>query len=326
MEASQDQDRAQILVVDDDPSAAANTRSILLELGYAVTVANGWADALRAFDPDHTDLVIMDAVMPKVDGLKLTRLLRDQSKSYVPTVFLTGLRSREVREQCINAGADDFLTKPVDHLELRVRLTAMLRIRALTKALEDKSREFERAARTDSLTGIGNRRVFDEQIVAEISRSVRYGRPMALLMFDLDEFKAVNDQHGHLAGDALLALFGKVLREQLRVSDLPSRYGGEEFMVIAPETTAEQAQVLAARVRNDFAQRSVEVSAAGAQTVSVGIASTDVLDGKLERKTLVLAADAALYRAKARGRNRVEIGGGAATTDRRHGGELDRDD
>ncbi|WP_052554360.1 GGDEF domain-containing response regulator [Enhygromyxa salina] len=300
--------RAQILVVDDDPAAATATSSILLEFGHAVTVAHGWTDALRAFDPSSTDLVLMDAVMPNVDGLKLTRLLREQSASYVPMVFLTGLTSKEVREQCINAGADDFLTKPVDPLELRVRLKAMLRIRALTKALEDKSREFERAARTDSLTGVGNRRVFDERIMVELSRATRHQRPLSLLMFDLDHFKAVNDRFGHMAGDQLLALFGQVLRDQLRVTDIPCRYGGEEFMIIAPETTADQAKVLAERVRRVFARSAAELKT-GPQTVSVGIAGTDMIEGRPDREVLVLTADAALYRAKGRGRDRVEVGG-----------------
>ncbi|MEM7160128.1 MAG: diguanylate cyclase [Myxococcota bacterium] len=308
--APRESEPAQILVVDDDPTAAAGTASILIELGHAVTVAHGWTDALRAFDPLATDLVLMDAVMPNVDGLKLTRLLREQSQSYVPFVFLTGLTSNEVREQCIDAGADDFLTKPVDRIELRVRLKAMLRIRALTKAIENKSRELERAARTDPLTGVGNRRVFDERLVAEIARSRRHGRPLALLMFDIDHFKAVNDGYGHVAGDKLLELFGTVLQEQVRASDLACRYGGEEFMVIAPETTAEQARSLAERIRRSFGERSVEIQAGGPQSVSVGIAGSDIMeDVPVERRSLVIAADAALYRAKARGRDRVEVGG-----------------
>lgn len=308
MKPNADQARAQILVIDDDPAATAATSSILLELGYSVTVAHNWTEALRAFDPKTTDLVLMDAVMPNVDGFKLTRMLREQSTTYVPMVFLTGLTSHEVREHCINAGADDFLTKPIDRLELRVRLKAMLRIRALTQALEDKSREFERAARTDSLTGVGSRRAFDERIVVEIARATRHKRPLALLMFDLDHFKAVNDGFGHMAGDKLLALFGKVLREQLRVTDIPCRYGGEEFMIIAPETTADKSQVLAERVREVFAESAVELTT-GPQTVSVGIADTQVLEGKANRNALVLAADAALYRAKAKGRDRIELGG-----------------
>src|SRR5690606_18805627 len=140
MKPLQDLERARILVVDDEPVVADSTATILRELGHDVTVVHRWTDALRAFDPLATDLVLMDAVMPNMDGLKLTRLLRDQSQSYVPTVFLTGLRSTEIRVQCINAGADDFLTKPVDPLELRVRIKAMLRIRALTRALEEKTR------------------------------------------------------------------------------------------------------------------------------------------------------------------------------------------
>lgn len=302
-------ERAHILVVDDEPVVAARTASILVELGHAVTVAHNWTDALRAFDPGQTDLVLMDAVMPNVDGLKLTRLLRDQSESYVPTVFLTGIRSAELREQCIDAGADDFLNKPVDRLELRVRLKAMLRIRALTRALEDKTHQLERAARTDPLTGLGNRRIFEERLRVEVARSLRHGPPLALLMFDIDHFKALNDAHGHLVGDGMLEMFGRILRVETRTSDLPCRYGGEEFVVIAPETTSRQATTLAERIRLVFRAMSVTIEPKTVQTVSVGIAGSDRLPGSLEGKALLAAADEALYRAKGQGRDRVEVGG-----------------
>jgi two-component system, cell cycle response regulator len=310
MKPLRDLERANILVVDDEPSAAEETAAILRELGHVATVALRWTDALRAFDPLATDLVLMDAVMPNMDGLKLTRLLREQSRSYVPTVFLTGQRSVELREQCINAGADDFLTKPVDRLELRVRLKAMLRIRALTRELEDKTRELERTTRTDPLTGVGNRRIFDERLVAEVARTIRHGRPLALLMFDLDHFKQVNDRFGHLVGDSLLELFGGILRLELRASDLPCRYGGEEFLVIAPETTAAQARSFAERIRLAFRDRSTSVGSGAAHTVSVGIAASDLLPLPLEGRALLVMADDALYRAKAGGRDRVEVGGG----------------
>lgn len=309
MKPLQDLECARILVVDDEPVVAESTATILRELGHDVTVAHRWTDALRAFDPLLTDLVLMDAVMPNMDGLKLTRLLREQSQSYVPMVFLTGLRTAEIRTQCANAGADDFLTKPVDALELRVRVKAMLRIRALTRALEDKTRELERAARTDPLTGVGNRRIFDERLVAELARTRRHGRPLALLMFDLDHFKQINDRFGHLMGDDLLALFGAILREDLRVSDLPCRYGGEEFLLIAPETTGEKARAIAERVRLKFRTRSAAVGTGSPQTVSVGISASDVLEVELTERSLLAAADDALYRAKELGRDRVEVGG-----------------
>lgn len=306
MKPPRDLERANILVVDDEPNAAEQAASILRELGHAATVAHSWTDAVRAFDPQVTDLVLMDAVMPNMDGLKLTRLLREQSRSYVPVVFLTGQRSAELRDQCIDAGADDFLNKPIDRFELRVRLKAMLRIRALTRALEDKTRELERAVRTDPLTGLGNRRLFDERLVAEVARTRRHGHPLALLMFDLDHFKQVNDRSGHLAGDELLALFGELLREGLRASDLPCRYGGEEFVIIAPDTTAERALIVAERVRLAFRTRS-SAEAVGPQTVSVGICASDVLEVGLSERALLAAADDALYRAKDGGRDRVEV-------------------
>jgi diguanylate cyclase (GGDEF)-like protein len=126
-------------------------------------------------------------------------------------------------------------------------------------------------------------------------------------MFDLDRFKQVNDRFGHLVGDDLLALFGAILREDLRASDLPCRYGGEEFLLIAPETTAEQARIVAERIRLKFRERSSVVGAGGPQTVSVGISASDVLEVPLSERALLAAADDALYRAKDRGRDRVEV-------------------
>ncbi|MCA9710206.1 MAG: diguanylate cyclase [Myxococcales bacterium] len=309
MKALPEPERAHILVVDDDPAAAAVTAAVLIDLGHSVTVAHSWTEALRLFDPTQTDLVLMDAVMPNVDGLKLTGLLRERSESYVPTVFLTAIRSVDLREQCIDAGADDFLHKPVDPTELRVRLKAMLRIRALTRALEDKSRELERAALTDPLTGVGNRRFFDERLAAEVSRSDRHQRPLSLLMFDIDRFRALNEEHGHLAGDEMLALFGRILRGETRGSDLPCRYGGQEFAIIATETTGRQATALAERIRLVFRAMSITIAPHTVQTVSVGIAGSDCMPSPLQRQDLIGVADEALYRAKELGRDRVEVGG-----------------
>ncbi len=128
-------------------------------------------------------------------------------------------------------------------------------------------------------------------------------------MFDVDHFKAVNDRHGHIVGDGLLSLFGRILRDEVRASDLPCRYGGEEFVILAPETTSEQARCLAERVRLAFREMSITVEPGTTHTVSVGIAGSDRLDGALDGKTLVTAADDALYRAKRQGRDRVEVGG-----------------
>lgn len=303
--AANDDGPAMVLVVDDDEMTAKAIAETVRTLGHDATVATTWTAALRAFSAQRTDLVLMDAVMPTVDGFKLTRLLRARCDAYVPIVFLTGLTDHTAREACVAAGADDFLSKPVDGLELSVRLTAMLRIRSLTRRLEAQTATLAKMARYDALTGVGNRRTFDERLANEIARSRRHDRPLALVMMDIDHFKRVNDEHGHGVGDELLATFGSMLNDITRSCDYPCRYGGEEFAIIATETRTVDAMQLGERVRTQFRERSRSVPAGGVKTVSIGVCGSDVLDGVLNTEEIKQAADTALYRAKQTGRDRV---------------------
>lgn len=296
---------AHVLVVDDDVATANAVAQTVRDLGHRVTVCNGWTDAVRAFGASDIDLVLMDAIMPGVDGFRLTKLLRARSTSYVPIVFLTGLSDRASREQGVAAGADDFLTKPVDPLELKVRLTAMLRIRWLTRDLEARTRALARLASVDALTGVGNRRSFDEALPRELGRATELGRPVSLLILDIDHFKRVNDTFGHTAGDDLLASFGRLLAEVTRSDDVAYRYGGEEFAIIARDTGYANALTLGERIRGAFAGLGERGGRAGPQTVSIGICGTDQFLHRVDAGALIAAADAALYRAKSLGRNCV---------------------
>src|SRR5688572_22004081 len=196
--------RAHILVVDDDHLTASIIADTLKSWGHRPTVCNSWTEAVRVFGAGDVDLVLMDAVMPTVDGFKLTRMLRSRATTYVPIVFLTGLADHATREHGVEAGADDFLAKPLDPLELKVRLTAMLRIRALTRDLEAKTRALARLASVDGLTGVSNRREFDERLPEAIAKRRDGDPPLSLLLLDIDHFKAVNDTFGHAVGDHLL--------------------------------------------------------------------------------------------------------------------------
>jgi two-component system cell cycle response regulator len=296
---------AHVLVVDDDPGSAAAISSTVRDLGHRVTTCHVWTDALRVFTRGDVDLVLMDAVMPGVDGFRLTRLLRSKSTSYVPIVFLTGLADRQAREHGVAAGADDFLTKPVDTLELKVRLTAMLRIRSLTRDLEARSKTLARLATVDALTGVGNRRAFDEQLPRELRAIGPDSRPAALLMLDIDHFKRVNDTFGHTVGDALLGFLGQLLGEASGASTQCFRYGGEEFAIIVRDTDASTSLEVGENIRSAFASRTIRATAAGASTLSIGVASTDQFVRIPDPTSFVAAADAALYRAKALGRNCV---------------------
>ncbi len=286
---------ARILVVDDERFSGESVAGMLTDLGHQPTVATDWASALDSFNA-RTDLVLLDLVMPGVDGLKLAALMRERSESYVPIVFLTGRSDDESKERALLAGGDDFLVKPVSRLELRVRVTAMLRIRRLTQRLHAR-------AHVDPLTSVGNRRAFDEALQRRCAESTRYRRSFSLVLLDVDYFKQVNDTYGHAVGDEVLMILADVLRDGVRSTDQLFRYGGEEFAVLAPETEIEGALTLAERLRVGF-RLATRRCPAGRQTLSAGVASTNGT-GAFDRRRLLKAADDALYRAKGAGRDRV---------------------
>lgn len=301
-------ERANVLVIDDDPTSAERLKEAVERFHHRARVALTWTEAVRVFSSEHIDIVLMDAVMPTVDGYKLTKIFRNRSKSYVPIVFTTALNDLNSRERCVTAGADDVLTKPVDPSELNLRLTAMLRIRKLTLELEARRGEMETIAMRDQLTGLLNRRAFDDNLRNEIARARRYGRPLGLMVVDIDLFKRVNDTQGHDRGDELLSQLGHLMLSQVRAPDMAFRYGGEEFVILTPETESKLAINLAERIRLGFKTRSSSLPT-GTQTLSIGIADTSMLDRSREitGRRLFKLADAALYGAKRGGRNRVEV-------------------
>lgn len=296
---------AKVLVVDDDKPGSAQVAKMIEKLGHEALLAHAWTQALQLFTAHEFDLVLMEAVMPSVDGYKLTRILRERSGSYVPIVFVTGLSNATARRRAVDAGADDIIQKPVDETELSIRLVSMLRIRRLTKALEDKSEVLARAARYDGLTDLLNRRSLDERLPEEVARARRYGRDLTLMMVDVDHFKNINDTRGHDGGDEVLRTLARVLRSCARATDLVYRYGGEEFLILATETPAAGAVRLAERVRAAFA-------AATGETMSVGVASLSQLAANVDGSALRNTADAALYAAKKAGRDRVCVHGDAS--------------
>ncbi len=312
LRAYTDGDRARpshILIVDDDPAARQFVADLVAREGWTSSTAGDWAEAVRLLDGDTIDLVIVDAMMRSVDGFKLTQLLRSRSRSYVPILMLSSTSDDASREQALAVGVDDIVGKPVNSFELRLRIATLLRIRHLTSALETKTRELEAMARRDPLTGLANRRCLDERLALEVARARRYGRPLGLIMLDIDNFKRVNDDHGHLVGDRLLEFVGGLLRSAVRPSDLACRYGGEEFVVLVSDTRAEHAMVLAERLRGAFEAHSGDLTPAGMQTISGGVSGTDVLGEEPTTDLLLDTADRALYEAKRAGRNRVSCWG-----------------
>jgi len=298
---------ARVLLVDDDRSMLDALAALVAECGHEALVASTWTDALMLFRRARPDLVLLDVMMPTIDGYKLARMLKAEADRFVPIILITGLGDLESKRRGMSAGADDFLSKPVAPLELEIRLNAMLRIQQLTDEIAAANRKLAELATTDPLTRLYNRRALYEHLDREFQRSQRYGNAFAVLLLDIDHFKRVNDTWGHAVGDRVLVAVSQIVRETVRQTDFVGRYGGEEFLVLAPETPHLNARVLAERIR-----ARVEAGTRGggdqrpAVTVSVGVASSDAVRTQ-HFEELIQLADDALYAAKHAGRNRCEM-------------------
>ena len=288
-----------ILVAEDDTATRLVLTATLKKLGHEVSAV---ADGLKAWEAwQHEDytLLISDWLMPEVDGLELCRRIRGvQRMHYTYIVLLTALGGKARYIDAIDAGADDLVTKPFDEDLLDARLRVAERILALHDALRKQ-------ATHDSLTGLWNRGAILDSLQQDIERSVREGSDLSVLMADLDHFKRVNDNHGHPVGDEVLKEAARRMKAALRGYDHIGRYGGEEFLIVAPGAGREHSLALAQRVCSGVGATPMSTSVGPlGVTVSVGVA----LSGeRRDAATLIAAADAALYRAKNAGRNRVEM-------------------
>jgi diguanylate cyclase (GGDEF)-like protein len=300
---------ARLLLVDDDRAVLEHTAQMVADLGFEPLVAGTWSDALRVFRESKPDLVLLDVMMPTIDGYKLAKMLKAEAARFVPIILVTALDDVESKRRGMAAGADDFLSKPVTALELEIRLSAMLRIQLLTRELQEANTKLAELAVTDALTGLQNRRSLYAQLDREFLRAQRYARPLAVIMIDIDRFKDVNDIHGHQVGDKVLRLVADLVRRTVRAADLTGRFGGEELMVLAPETGRETVGVVAERIRAAVEEGSAAAAPGLPQvTVSVGAATTeDATVANFEE--LVQAADASMYEAKRAGRNRCIVAG-----------------
>jgi len=264
------------------------------------------ADALRLHKEARPDLVLCDVMMPHVDGYKLAQMFK-RAASFVPIILLTALEDIDSKRRGLAAGADEFLIKPVNTLELQIRMSSMIRIKRLADELERVNKELAELATIDSLTQVANRRAVEQRLVHEFQRARRYKHPLTCILLDIDHFKKVNDTYGHPVGDKVLIEVAAALREATRNTDMVSRFGGEEFLVLAPETAAAAGGFVADRIRQSIEHRTSQKSDQGlpAVTASLGVASTELAVGN--ESELVARADQALYRAKHEGRNRVVI-------------------
>ena len=312
--ANRNEKQAVILVVDDKPNNRLLLNTYLISAGYEVRFAVTGEEALSSVIKNPPHLIILDVLLPQMNGYEVCRTLKltDHLK-FIPVILVTALHGEEERLKGINAGADDFIGRPINKLELLTRVKSLLRIRRLHEDLEQKIQELERAqlqlqqlAVTDGLTGLYNYPYFKHKLQVEIARSKRHGLPVSLLMMDIDFFKMYNDHFGHPLGDRILRRFSNLLFEHVRQIDILSRYGGEEFALILPGTPRESARIVAEKLRSLIEKSYFPLSEKlpfGRVTMSVGVAGYPE-DAKNDEE-LIRNADQALYRAKKEGRNRT---------------------
>lgn len=289
--------RPRVLVVDDDPDFLRLIKAFLSGEGMLVETLS---DPTRVLDIMHVarpDVILVDVVMPEISGFDVCRVLRSTEQwRELPVLFLTVHSSKSVLRRCYEAGGDDYIEKPVLKQELLARIGVRL----------DRLRLFRERADRDGLTGLPTRRAFVEQLRIRLSEAGRHKKPLSLCLIDLDHFKQVNDTHGHLAGDRVLAAFGRLLGTRFRSMDIRGRWGGEEFVVGFFGEEPDTARMIIGRVQEEFAAMTFTGDRAEPfqLTFSAGI-SCCPRDGRTFEE-LFPVADGKLYESKHRGRNRIE--------------------
>lgn len=305
-----------ILIIEDSKTHLQLLSKYVERLGAVAIQAADGETGIDLFCRERPDLILLDVILPDIDGFKVAQRIRGQENpsDWTPIIFLSSMGKDEDIDKGISAGGDDYLPKPVSETVLNAKIRAMQRIIqmrtslvVLTRKLDTANQELKRLSSSDGLTGIANRRFFDEYLSVEWRRARRNTTSLALLMCDVDHFKLFNDTYGHQAGDDCLRQVAHSINAYLeRPSDIVSRYGGEEFAVILPETIAGGALFVAEKIRHAVHELSIPHSSSpdGRVTVSIGLASL-IPDAETTPGNLIQLADKALYRAKELGRDRV---------------------
>ncbi len=294
----------QILIVDDDAAIRDSMLEFIKRSGYNAQTVSSAEEAIELLKSTRVDLVITDIMLPGRNGLQLTDLIKQNYD--IDIIVMTGYSENYSYEEAINKGASDLVFKPFRFEELILRLKRVLKERQLTKDRNRILSKLENLAITDGLTKLYNLRHFYNQLEIEIDRSNRYGHPLALLLLDIDNFKTYNDTYGHLEGDKVLVRLGQIIKSCLRTMDCAYRYGGEEFTIILPETTGEEAKNVAHRIKSSVEIESFFPEGGDVVNITISIGVTEYFK-KEPLATFIQRADQAMYNSKAKGRNAISF-------------------
>ncbi|MCC5606022.1 PleD family two-component system response regulator [Nostoc sp. CHAB 5834] len=308
MKADAQESQSLVLIVDDEPFIRMILRHFLEREGYQIAEAKNGIEAIKVFKELHPDIVLLDAMMPDMDGFECcTQLQSLDSSKYTPVLMVTGLEDQESVDRAFAIGAMDYVTKPIHWAVLRQRVKRLIEQSQLHQELEAVNVELQRLATIDGLTQVANRRRFEEYFNQEWQRMKRDKCPLSLILCDVDFFKLYNDTYGHRIGDRCLQEIAKALKDIIkRPGDLVARYGGEEFAVILPNTDTEGATHVANNICH--AVRTLAIPHKNSQvsphvTISAGF-TTEIPEPDSDLEEMISAADRALYQAKAGGRDR----------------------
>ncbi len=303
-----------VLLVEDSITSLRVIQKYVESAGHSVVTASDGAQGIQKFVEHNPDLVLLDVNMPIMNGYQCVQHIRENCQKgnlWIPIIFLSANVTEDAIVKGIDSGGDDYLLKPITQKVLTAKLRAMSRIADMRKELEELSAHLKRLSSIDGLTQLYNRRHFDETLELEWSRSGRNQSPLSLILCDIDNFKAFNDNYGHVAGDEALVNTSKAIMNTLqRPSDLPARYGGEEFAVILPATPAMGAMIVAEQLRKAIDSLAIPHAfsdAANVVTMSVGVSTYYPNNTNTSYVDLLDSADRGLYSAKNNGRNRIEL-------------------
>ena len=298
-------DQSRVLVVQSDVAERLFQRALFAEAGMSVQEAGSGAEALALLETDLPDLVVLGRSLPDMDGLDLLPRLKTGDLDFIPVLVASSNGDTSERVRGLQLGADDYLSCPCDPAELLARAKALLRVKQTHDRIRKLQQDLEHLVVSDPLTGLHNRRYLMDRLTQEMQRAGRQGEPLAFAMLDLDGFKPINDQLGHIVGDKVLRAVGNTLARCVRVSDIAARYGGDEFGIILPNTPPEGAMRVCERILRGVSELKLEDANGNVAkiTASLGLAYYPGEDIETP-EDLVHSADGALYGAKRSGKNR----------------------